>query len=383
MGKAIVLSLVLITMCFSASALGRNWNTGHLIVTFTDKETGGPITNATVTVETLINLGVGAGGSPGDYERTSATTDSNGVADVQFRFKVRHFDWRILTPSHYSAGVGIPDEHFSADVVKSNYVDIDVFSPDSVAMEQELMSIIESNDWQTLQQKLEPKSVTYSSKTIRRSLSLYPKHNPQPMYVYGRFNKDSISLPLWNTVLTNGVEIREYPDVDVDLMNCGLLPPYGGKNCGVVSDFKLVRSSVVTNGIRKFSGYIEFAPGCGAYIRKKSNDASFNTVYAADTNAVYLSRIPFSSDKDLASNKVVSASLILNSDEYMVMRTRATYDAIGNPANWCYSKVEGKIVVNRSFWFDRIVFNPRSNDPNLEVGENLSRLQSVPVNMSE
>ena len=92
---------------------------------------------------------------------------------------------------------------------------------------------------------------------------------------------------------------------------------------------------------------VEFAPGCGAYIRKKSNDASFNTAYAADTNAVYLSRIPFSSEKDLASNKILSVSLILNPDEYMVLRTRATYDAVGNPTNWCYSKVEGKIVVNR------------------------------------
>ena len=145
-------------------------------------------------------------------------TDSNGVADVQFRFKVAHFDWKVTTPSHYSGAFGIPDEFFRANVVPSNYVDIDSLTPDREAKEQEMKAIIESGDWQALQNKLEPMSVTYGERVIRRSVSFYPKHNPLPMYVYSRFNKDSISLPLGTTVATNGVEIREYPDVDVDLM---------------------------------------------------------------------------------------------------------------------------------------------------------------------
>ena len=373
--SVIVLLVAALMGSMTVWALGRNWNTGHLIVTFTDKETGGPITNVTVTVETLIHLGFGAGGSPGDYERTSAMTDSNGVADVEFRFKVAHFDWSISRPvNYYTNGFGIERECFGVEIEPSDYEDVDESTPEGAIKAQQVRTLHESGDWLSLWRLFEPKNVTYTNTTIRKSVSFYPKHNPQPMYVYSRFNKDSILLPLWNAVVTNGVEIREYPVVDVDLKKCGLLPPYGGgSNCGEVSDFKLVRNSVVTNGIRRFSGYIEFAPGCGAYIRKKGDDASFNTAYAADTNAVYLSRIPFSSEKDLSSNKVVSVSLILDSDEYMVMRTRAMYDAIGNPTNWCYSKVEGKIVVNRNFWFEKIFFNPRPNDPNLELSENLAR----------
>ena len=372
----IVMAVVLLMLCLSVWALSiGQGTTGHLIVSFTDKETGGPITNIIVTVETLNCLGPNAGVYESHYTKTSAMTDSNGVADVEFQFLVPDFEWSISRPSgYYTNGFGIESECFDAEIEPSDYEDIDESTPEGAAKVQQVRALHESEDWLSLWRLFEPKNVTYTNTTIRKSVSFYPKHNPQPMYVYSRFNKDSILLPLCNAVVTNGVEIREYPDVYVDLMKCGLLPPYGGgSNCGEVSDFKLVRNSVVANGIRRFSGYIEFAPGCGAYIRKKGEDASFNTAYAADTNAVYLSRIPFSSEKDLLSNKIVSVSLILDSDEYMVMRTRATYDAIGNPTNWCYSKVEGKIVVNRNFWFERIFFNPRSNDPNLEMSENLAR----------
>ena len=377
MKKAVIaMAVVLLMICLSVWALGwEHETTGHLIVSFRDMETGGPITNVTVTVKTLNCIGPNAGVYESHYTRTSAMTDSNGVADVEFRFLVPDFDWSISRPSgYYTNGFGIESECFGAEFEPSDYEDIDETTPGGAAKAQQIRALHESGNWLSLWRLFGPKNVTYTNTTIRRSVSFYPKHNPLPMYVYSRFNKDSISLPLGTTVATNGVEIREYPDVDVDLMKCGLLPPYGGEStCGEVSDFKLVRNSVVTNGIRRFSGYVEFAPGCGAYIRKKRNDASFNTAYAADTNAVYLSRIPFSSEKDLASNKILSVSLILNPDEYMVLRTRATYDAVGNPTNWCYSKVEGKIVVNRRLWFERIVFNPRPNDPNLEVGENLAR----------
>ena len=375
--KRIVIGVAVVALMFGLSVWALGWGqqmTGHLIVTCIDKETGGPITNATVTVKTLNCIGPNAGVYESHYTRTSAMTDSNGVADVEFEFLVPDFEWEISTPSHYSSAVGIPNECFDAEIVPSEYEDIDESTPEGAAKAQQVRALHESEDWLTLIRLLQPKSITCTNAVIRRSLSLMPKHNPQPMYVHDRVLDGSISLPTWTSSVTNGVETREYPDVDVDIMQCSLLPPYGGKRkCGEVSDFKLVRHSMVTNGIRIYSGYIQFAPGCGAYVRKRTDNEAYSSAYEADANAAYLSRIHFYSKKDIASNKVVFVKRILDPDEYMVMRTRATLDDLGNPTNWCYSKFEGKIVINQSFGFERIVFNPRPNDPNLEPGENLAR----------
>lgn len=49
MNKTIcVVCALLLTGCMLVNA--RTFHTGHLFVTLTDRETGGPITNATVTV---------------------------------------------------------------------------------------------------------------------------------------------------------------------------------------------------------------------------------------------------------------------------------------------------------------------------------------------
>lgn len=364
--------------CMSAGALGWSWQTGHLIVTCTDKETGGPITNATVTVSTLNRLGLNAGVHESHYTRTSAMTDSNGVADVEFRFIHPDFEWEISTPTHYSGAVGIPRECFRPVIDPSDYEDIDESTADGAGKIQQVTALHASGDVTSLLQLFEPKNVTYTNTTIRRSLSLMPEHNPQPMYVYtSSIFRDAIALPYHAGIVTDGVELYEYPDVDVDLERCGLLPPYGKSDKysspGVISDFKLVRNeTVVTNGIRRFSGYIQFAPGCGAYKRLRSDDVSFSTAYTAETNETYLSRIDFSTDWNDASNIVISTTPLLLDDEYMVMRTRVAYNEFGAVTNCHYSKAMGLVETSDKLLFKQIVFNPRPNDPNLEPGENLA-----------
>ena len=371
MKKAIIMSSVLAMMYLTASALGWGWETGHLIVTFTDKETGRPITNATVTVETLIHLGFGAGGSPGDYERTSAMTDSNGVADVQFRFKVPDFDWWVSAPSHYRREFGFQKECFRANIVPSDYEDIDPFAPDHAAKEQEMKAIIESGDWQALQEKLEPKSVTYEDKVIRRSVSFYPKHNPQPMYSYDGLMLNT-QLPC-ETVIENrdGIDVSVYPVVDFDLQKGSYLPPYSvsrGKQVGTDSDFKVIRCSVITNGVKKFFGAIEFAPGCGAYKRQKTGDQSFPSTYLAETNAVFLSRIPY--EYHSISGKIFDVQQLIEKDEYMVLRTRVVTNETGTIERCHYSKIIGEAWAGEDLFFRQSVFNPNPNDPNLEYDFN-------------
>lgn len=367
MKKSLVMSLMLVMMNLTASALGRGWEIGHLIVTFTDKETGGPITNATVTVETLVHLGFGAGGSPGDYERTSAMTDSNGVADVQFRFKVSHFDWWVSAPSHYRREFGIKKEFFRANVVPSDYENIDPFAPDHAAKEQEMKTIIESGDWQALQEKLEPKSVTYEDKVIRRSVSFYPKHNPQPMYSYGDGN--AISLPTNEfTEVTNGIAITRFPSVPIDLKKARRVCLQGRDRCdaGEVEDVRIESYCIETNGVEEFGGCMVFPHGGGCYKGLISDDPSFPTVYEADTNAVYLSRIPFKTLRNAATGKVISAERILKNNEYLVIRTRPVTNECGDVVSWNYAKMMGPVKLSRYFSFGQIIFNPRPNDPNLE-----------------
>ena len=70
--------IALLTGCMIINA--RTAHTGHLIVSLTDRETGGPITNAMVTVRTQTKFSLGGHGSPDSfYTNTSSCSDSNGI----------------------------------------------------------------------------------------------------------------------------------------------------------------------------------------------------------------------------------------------------------------------------------------------------------------
>ena len=76
----VTVALYLLMLCLPVWALSfGQGTTGHLIVSFTDKKTGGPITNIIVTVETLNCLGPNAGVYESHYTKTSAMTDSNTI----------------------------------------------------------------------------------------------------------------------------------------------------------------------------------------------------------------------------------------------------------------------------------------------------------------
>ena len=78
-------SIALLTGCMIINA--RTAHTGHLIVSLTDSETGGPITNAMVTVRTQTKFSLGGHGSPDSfYTNTSSCSDSNGIAHIEFQF---------------------------------------------------------------------------------------------------------------------------------------------------------------------------------------------------------------------------------------------------------------------------------------------------------
>ena len=301
---------------------------GHLIVTLSDTE-GRPITDATVFVKTLNRVGIMSGKYERDYNQFSARTDSNGVADVSFQFLASHFDRRLETPSHHSKAVRFQSDYFSR-----------------------------------------------ASNVVYRTMSFFPKRNPRPMFAYG--NMDYLRLPTNRTeYVSNGVKVVRCPTVAVDLEKCELLPPFNNRTpAGVHADFQFERYYVETNGVGNYYGRIVFPPGCGAYKGIKTRNVSFPSTYEADTNAVFLSEISFSSVRDLATGRGLFVRHLLETNEYMVLRTRLSVSDNGVTNGWHYSKILGPIYVSGAWSFEELVFNPRLNDPNLEFDHNSNLARS-------
>ena len=359
---------------------GGTAHTGHLFVTMTDRETGMPITNATVTVRTQTEFNP-ARTLESYFTKTSAQADTNGIAHVEFQFYTSRFDWWVDAPSYYSGwfGFGYGDEQFGGAVEKSDYFNIDTNTVQGLAMYNELMSLHNNDDYLDIAAKFEPKSVTYTNNVICRSVCLTPKRNPQPMYGYGP--RTDVYLPVKNPTLsvTNGIEVSHYKPIDFDMKECLVVSHKSNYDefmdgpAGRTPDFHIERFSVLTNGVKTFYGWLDFAPGCGAYITNKPGSGYFPIIYEADTNAAFLSRIPFS--YSYTNGSLVRVERILAENECMVLRTRSVTNETGVITNCNYSKITGPMSVFRTVRFHNMIFNPNPNDPNLEfdVSNNLSR----------
>ena len=369
--KSQIVMAALLTAMGCLSCIGLQ-HTGHLIVRVTDRN-GEPITNATVKVRNLLCTGIGAGAYESHYGKTSAMTDTNGVVDVAFPFVYDDFEWSLYTPSHYSSSdYSYKRESFGVTIVPSDYLHFETNTVDGLAKYNELKALEEAGDYVTYMSKFEPKSVTFHTNIIcREATGFYPKHNPQPMYSH--HDSDCLKrliLPYnVSSITTNDdVEIIHYPTVDYDMRQNHLLQPWDYwkyPQPGEMSDFKLFRTQFTTNGVTMRSGWIEFAPGCGAYKGVKPRDGSFNGFYEADTNAVFVSRIPFEQREVECGWE--DTLPILTESEYLVIRTRAMMDDSGAVTNCHYAAIIGEMpgpLSNLNFY--RVIFNPRPNDPNLE-----------------
>ena len=137
---------------------------------------------------------------------------------------------------------------------------------------------------------------------------------------------------------------------------------------GKTSDFRIERFSVTTNGATAVYGSINFAPGCGAYIAQLPGDGHYPLIYEADTNATFLSSIPF--EYNIVSGRVVQSSQLLSEEQCMVLKTRAATNEVGEVVSCNYSKIYGPMSISREVFFDDMMFNPTPNDTNLESDSN-------------
>lgn len=351
-------------------SFARGWTTqtGSLVVAFTDKLTGEPITNATVTVKTLRMLGPNAGVHESHYQRTSARTDTNGIANVEFQFLTSHFEWWVDTPSHYSGRFGFHDEFFDCQIQPSEYENMDTNTVDGLAKYNELLGLYQDGKYLEFSNKFASKRVEFSNKNKYRRVSFYPRRNARPMYMYVA-DDINVMLPTNTlTIVTNGIEITQYPVVEFDLRKGACLPPYGGMDddeVGEVADMRIARYKQIVNGVTHYFGTLDFPSGGGAYKRQKTGDASFPTAYEVETNSVFCSTVTYS--YHVTSNDVIDVENLLSTNEYMVLRTRIALDADGAITNCCYSKIVGEMWVGDALFFHSSVFNPQPNDPNLEA----------------
>lgn len=348
-----------------------SFHTGHLFVSLTDGETGGPITNATVTVRTQTEFNPGRT-LESYFTKTSAQTDSNGIAHVEFQFCDSDFNWWVRAPSHYNGrfGPGYGDERFGCVVEESDYLNINTNTVQGLAMYNEIRALYDSGDYLGFAAMFEPKSVTYTNTVIHRSVCLTPKHNPQPMYAHCKIGGLYLPRKISSAATNNGIETVQYEPVDFDMKECLFLPTKANyiRNwdppAGEVSDFRIERFSVTTNNVTTVHVSISFAPGCGAYIAQLPGDGHYPLIYEADTNATFLSNIPF--EYSTVSGRVVHSSQLLSEDQCMVLKTRAVTNEVGEVVNCNYSKIYGPMSIDREMFFDTMMFNPTPNDSNLE-----------------
>ena len=159
-----------------------------------------------------------------------------------------------------------------------------------------------------------------------------------------------------SAVTNNGIETVQYKPVNFDMKECLAVcsePDYDFNvhgPTGKTSDFRIERYSVTTNNATTVHGAIVFAPGCGAYIAQLPGDGHYPLIYEADTNATFLSRIPF--EYTVVSGKVNHISHLLTQDECLVLKTRAVTNEVGEVVNCNYSKIYGPMSIVREMFFD-------------------------------
>ena len=260
----------LVAGCLVVNA--RTAHTGHLIVSLTDRETGGPITNATVRVRVQTKRSYVGHSTPGTYFRTeTANANSNGIANLEFQFYYSDFDWWVRSPTHYCHRyrVGARNEWLGGVVEKSDYLNIDTNTVQGLAMYNELVQLNNNNDYFGFIAKFKPKSVTYTNTVIIRSASFYPKHNPRPMYTYDDMGGGYLPMEDSSMFVTNGLEVVRYKPVDFDMKEC-LVVSYNPNHddswdgpAGKVADFHIERFCVTTNGVKTTYGWIDFSLDAG------------------------------------------------------------------------------------------------------------------------
>ena len=155
-----------------------------------------------------------------------------------------------------------------------------------------------------------------------------------------------------------------------DLGCCSWVEPYGNGSHPDV----LVRLHEDGSGDTAFSATMDLCftnnPHAGAYVLRKDGDSEMKSVYHADANAAYESRLAYSLSVDSVGRRNENG---LDEDSYLVLRTRTEVDKDGNLVSAHYGKIYGKWEFYGGMRAEAIFFNPTPNDTNLEDAKTAER----------
>lgn len=176
----------------------------------------------------------------------------------------------------------------------------------------------------------------------------------------GVFCEDShrLRIPIWGEWIGFDFELGDW------------VPPYGN---GKFTDVLLRFHSEVRKRRVDFSYAMDVCftnnPFGGAYQMKFDERSDLRTQYQADTNRAYQSTFSFSTE--CSPGKAVISNFV-DSDSYLVFRTRTRVDRTGNLVGAHYGKICG---IWRSTHKEMLLsdgcFNSKENDPNIEGDQTL------------
>ncbi len=186
----------------------------------------------------------------------------------------------------------------------------------------------------------------------RRTIILKKIVNPQPMFFQNA--RTSFKVPVYEEWV--GFDCERYDFVS----------PHGnGKENDMLLRFTL--DNPVTDDYH-MTMEVSFTnnPHAGAYEMERTGMSEFESVYHADTNAVYQQSFMYRFDK--SPSTVPEYTVQLKSDKYLVFRTRTQVDAEGRLVSALYGKIYGEwnFAGPGGMSMAQFVFNPRPNDTNLE-----------------
>ncbi len=176
--------------------------------------------------------------------------------------------------------------------------------------------------------------------------------DPQPLKYHNSLER--FKIPVYDRWI--GFDFEKYDFVS----------PYGG---GTINDvllrFKRNKTSRYDHHMTMDVSFTN-NPYAGAYEMKKTKMSELESVYRADTNALYRPFFTYQFDRWPGTGDVYAKRLA--SDEYLVFRTRTKVDEEGRLVSAHYGKIYGewKFVEADGMSMQMFVFNPTPNDTNLE-----------------
>lgn len=171
----------------------------------------------------------------------------------------------------------------------------------------------------------------------------------------GEFGRCSVPIPVYDQWVGFDLELREW------------VPPYGKGNYSDVM-LKFGRELIHRQTDFKMTMDVSFENNkyAGCYLMNVDSFSEKKTVYKADENANFIPTMSFIQERHPGAKRIDNR---IDKDSYLVFRTRTKVDEKGNLISAHYGIIRGEWAFFNSMLSAGYLFNPISNNTNLEDAE--------------